>query len=79
MMSNEILSLHLDPTVTSRPFPPITGIKGGVALDFDYKDNIIFFSQVKDKKLSKVNMAATAKGIEDFAANSNASGEVCLL
>ncbi|KFM82299.1 Low-density lipoprotein receptor-related protein 2, partial [Stegodyphus mimosarum] len=53
----EIRSLHLDPKVTSVPFPPKTNLSNVVGLDFDYKDKKIFFTQIRpDGSISWANL-----------------------
>ncbi|XP_015909717.1 low-density lipoprotein receptor-related protein 2 isoform X1 [Parasteatoda tepidariorum] len=53
----EIRSLHLDPKVTSVPFPTKTNLSNVVGLDFDYKDKKIFFTQIRpDGSISWANM-----------------------
>ena len=45
-METELRSLHLDPDELSQPWSPVTGLNGAVALDFDYADKMIYFTQV---------------------------------
>ena len=45
-METELRSVHLDPDERSQPWEPITGLNGAVALDFDYTDKMIYFTQV---------------------------------
>ena len=42
---SEIVSFHLDPAISSRPLPPITGLNSSIALDYDYTDNLVLFTQ----------------------------------
>ena len=45
-VESELRSVHLDPGTHSQPWRPITDLQGAVALDFDYADQKIFFTQV---------------------------------
>ncbi len=45
-VESELRSVHLDPGTHSQPWRPITDLQGAVALDFDYADKKIFFTQV---------------------------------
>ncbi len=73
-MGSEIRSIHLDPTVTSQPFPPIGGLQGAVGLDYDYSSATMYFSQTKAKKISKISIGSQT--IVDIAVNENSTGEV---
>jgi len=60
-MENEIRSLNL-PLATNTdtisaagagmPWKPITGLNKSIGIDFDFKDNKIFFSDIREKKIS---------------------------
>ncbi|KAJ8319794.1 hypothetical protein KUTeg_001381 [Tegillarca granosa] len=55
----EILSLSLDPKTKSAPIKPIQGLEGAVAVDFDYKNSYIYFSQVLGKRISRIKNGST--------------------
>ncbi|XP_041374759.1 low-density lipoprotein receptor-related protein 2-like [Gigantopelta aegis] len=67
----EIRSLSLDPSDGSLPIPTITGLHGAVAVDFDSVDNYIYFSQVGQKKISRVKKGETT--VEDLISQGNSS------
>ncbi|XP_071103874.1 low-density lipoprotein receptor-related protein 2-like [Haliotis cracherodii] len=67
----EIRGLSLNPDDGTLPIPTITGLKGAVAVDFDVKENYIYFSQVGEKKISRVIKGETV--VEDLVAKSNLS------
>ena len=67
-------SIHLDPSVRSQPFAPITGLEGAVALDYDYVDKRIFFSQVKAHKLSQFRIESVA--LTNLDIHNNSRGDV---
>ncbi|XP_033127863.1 low-density lipoprotein receptor-related protein 2-like [Anneissia japonica] len=52
---NEIRSLHLDKTDTSAPIPAIRNLNQAVALDFDYQDSRIYFTEARGKTVKWVN------------------------
>ncbi|XP_013773508.1 low-density lipoprotein receptor-related protein 2-like isoform X2 [Limulus polyphemus] len=53
----EVRSLHLDPKITSVPFPPITNLTNVVGLDFDYQDKRLYYTQIRpDGRISWVTM-----------------------
>ncbi len=45
-VETELRSLRLDPNERSTPWPPVTDLQGIVALDFDYANEKIYFTQV---------------------------------
>ncbi|XP_069108702.1 low-density lipoprotein receptor-related protein 2-like isoform X5 [Argopecten irradians] len=61
---SEIITLSLDPDVHSAPLPPITKLSGAVAVDFDYTNKYIYFSQVLGRKLSRVKVDSSE--VEDI-------------
>ncbi|XP_013407657.1 low-density lipoprotein receptor-related protein 2-like [Lingula anatina] len=69
-MTSEIRSLHLNPDDHSQPFMPITNLEGAVGLDFDYSTGTIYFTQVRGRKLSKVDLSNTGQ-VSDFVAHAN--------
>jgi len=50
--SEGIYGLHVDPTVTSQPFPPITTVTGVTAFDVSYENNTLIV--VSDRRLKTV-------------------------
>ena len=75
-METEIRGLSLDPDDHSAPFAPVTNLDGAVALDYSSQDNMVYFSQVKARKISKFNVNNPG-AVQDIAAHSNVSGH-CL-
>ena len=53
----KILSQSLDPSVTASPISHISALIGVKAVDFDFSDNYIYFSQVNS--ISRVKKGAT--------------------
>lgn len=43
----EIRAINLDPRVTNVPFSPIDNLTNVVGIDFDYKDQKLFFTQIR--------------------------------
>lgn len=68
----EVISVSLDPRIKSAPIPPIKGLVGVVAVDFDYDERYIYFSQVLRRAISRVKMGTN--DIEDMAKTGNDSG-----
>ncbi|XP_076088432.1 low-density lipoprotein receptor-related protein 2-like [Mytilus galloprovincialis] len=62
----EILSISLDPSMKSAPVPPVKGLNGAVAVDFDYEDNYIYFSQIIGKSISRVLQNSSSSVIHDI-------------
>ena len=73
-MENELRSLHLDPNVTSAPFAPLTGLRGATALDYDYADGTIVFSQVDGQRLSTMRASDPQGSVADLVVHSNSTG-----
>jgi len=48
-----IYGLHIDPTVTSQPFPPITTVSKVTAFDINFENNTLIF--VSNKQLKQVS------------------------
>lgn len=69
---SEIISVSLDPRIKSAPIPPVKGLLGVVAVDFDYDENYIYFSQVLRRAIGRVKMGTN--DIEDMAKTGNDSG-----
>ncbi|KAL3854471.1 hypothetical protein ACJMK2_013739, partial [Sinanodonta woodiana] len=55
----DIRSLSLNPNITSFPLPSLYGLNGAVALDFDFTENYLYFSQVGAKKINRVKKGST--------------------
>lgn len=68
----EVISVSLDPRIKSAPISPIKGLVGVVAVDFDYDERYIYFSQVLRRAISRVKMGTN--DIEDMAKTGNDSG-----
>lgn len=68
----EIISVSLDPRIKSAPIPPVKGLFGVVAVDFDYDKSYIYFSQVLRRSIGRVKMGTN--DIEDMAKTGNDSG-----
>lgn len=68
----EIISVSLDPRIKSAPIPPVKGLFGVVAVDFDYDESYIYFSQVLRRSIGRVKMGTN--DIEDMAKTGNDSG-----
>ncbi|ESO82185.1 hypothetical protein LOTGIDRAFT_170222, partial [Lottia gigantea] len=64
---NEIRGISLDLKNMAAPIPPITGLRGAVAVDFDAKTQYIYFSQVGGKKISQVKKGSVK--VEDILDN----------
>lgn len=60
----EVLSISLDQTVKSEPVLPVTGLLGAVAVDFDYEQKFVYFSQIIGKTISRVQQ--NTSHIEDI-------------
>lgn len=43
----EVRAIELDPKLTNVPFNPITNLTNVVGIDFDYKDQKLFFTQIR--------------------------------
>ncbi|XP_064646226.1 low-density lipoprotein receptor-related protein 2-like [Lineus longissimus] len=56
-MKTEIRSLSLDTDDTSRPFAPIHDLSGAVGLDFDAQNRMLYFTQFKEKTISRVSLS----------------------
>ena len=69
---SEIISVSLDPRIKSAPIPPIKNLFGVVAVDFDYDENFIYFSQVLGRTISRVKVETNE--IENMAKTGNESG-----
>lgn len=58
----------------SAPVPPVKGLNGAVAVDFDYEDNYIYFSQIIGKSISRVLQNSSSSVIHDIVTfNTNES------
>lgn len=68
---SEIISVSLDPRIKSAPMPPIKGLFGVVAVDFDYDENYVYFSQVLGRTISRVKKGTNK--VEDMAKTGNDS------
>ena len=75
-METELRGLHLDPDVTSAPFSPLTGLQGATALDFDYADGMIAFSQIVGQKLSTMRVNDPQGSLADLVVHSNSTGTI---
>lgn len=71
-METEVRSLNLDPSVHSQPFKPITKLQGAVAIDYDYVDKKIFFTQIKARKLSQFTIGSPT--IQEIEVHKNSKG-----
>lgn len=53
----EIRSVHSDPSTPGIPFQPLVNLTNVVGLDFDYKDNKLFFTRIRpDGSISWINI-----------------------
>ena len=71
-METELRSLHLDPSVRGQPFAPITNLRGAVAIDYDYADKKIFFTQIKARNLSQFEI--DTRNIRNIDTHENSKG-----
>lgn len=55
---SEVITLSLDPNSLSAPVNPVTNLSGAVAVDFDYENNHVYFSQVLGRKLSRFTVGS---------------------
>ncbi|XP_067141896.1 low-density lipoprotein receptor-related protein 2 isoform X5 [Centruroides vittatus] len=68
----EIRSIHLNPDITSFPFPPRGNLTNVVGLDFDYTDRHLLFTQIRpDGSISWMNLdnLSEMKVIQDKGIN----------
>ena len=73
----EILSISLNRTLKSSPIPPIRNLSGAVGIATDFNDNMIFFSQVGVKQLSKF-IPGNMSEYENLTEVNNTNGKNCL-
>lgn len=59
---NEIQFLHLDPfRRSSFPFKTITSLSNAIGIDFDYKKQIIYYSDIFMKEIGSIRVNGTDK------------------
>lgn len=68
---SQVRGVFLDPNDRAQPIPPLKGLDFPVSLDYDFRENFIYFSQVRSKKLSRVKKGSTV--VEDIVYISNSS------
>jgi len=69
-----IYGLHIDPTITSQPFPPITTVSKVTAFELSYENNTLIV--VSNKQLKKV--AFDNNKVMNLVTVFNTSGLFCL-